>query len=367
MLKSFTVSNYKSFRDEIYFDLSNTRDYEFNNYLITNGILNKSIIYGKNASGKTNFGFALFDIVAHLSDKTHSRNNRFYLNANSKSNIAVFKYNFCFGKTNFVYEYGKTSDIELAYERVFVNDELVFDYDMQNNIELLNRIEWSQDIQWINKDDKTSAIKFIVTTFKLENDNPLQQMYKFVNKMLWFRSMDGKNNYIGYDSIKNSVDEYIYIKKLGGKLERFLNDNGVNEKIIVELQNGEPLIQFKYANHTIPFSSVASSGTKSLLLVFYWMEKAFDDVSLVFLDEFDAFYHVELSAAIVRSIFEERDFQAILTTHNVSLIDNISYRPDIYFYLNNGKIKSFPDSTDRIIRQAHNLEKMFRAGVFNNK
>lgn len=47
------------------------------------------------------------------------------------------------------------------------------------------------------------------------------------------------------------------------------------------------------------FYSVASTGTRSLALFYYWyikMEKA----SLIFMDEFDAFYHFELAANIIR-------------------------------------------------------------------
>ena len=33
--------------------------------------------------------------------------------------------------------------------------------------------------------------------------------------------------------------------------------------------------------------------------------------------------------------------------------------------LSEGKIKSLPDLTEKELRQAHNLEKMYRAGAFN--
>ena len=60
MLKRFAVKNYKNFngRTEISFD--NVRNYEFNNKYVKDGLLNKIIVLGKNGSGKTNLGFAIF-------------------------------------------------------------------------------------------------------------------------------------------------------------------------------------------------------------------------------------------------------------------------------------------------------------------
>ena len=69
MLVKFSVSNYKNFQDPISIDFTATHDYKFNTKCVHNGLLSKIIIYGNNASGKSNFGFALFDIVGLLTDK----------------------------------------------------------------------------------------------------------------------------------------------------------------------------------------------------------------------------------------------------------------------------------------------------------
>ena len=69
MLKYFEVKNYKGFKNGLSIDFSNHRDYTFHKDFIKNNIVNKGLIYGKNGSGKSNFGLALFDIVYHLTDK----------------------------------------------------------------------------------------------------------------------------------------------------------------------------------------------------------------------------------------------------------------------------------------------------------
>ena len=69
MLKKFEVSNFKNFQKRICLDLSRVNNYPFNEDAIRNGILKTALIYGDNGSGKTNLGYALFDIILHLTDK----------------------------------------------------------------------------------------------------------------------------------------------------------------------------------------------------------------------------------------------------------------------------------------------------------
>ena len=97
MLKLFEVSGFKSFKETVRMDFSDIRDYKFNSHCITNNLISKAIIYGKNAIGKSNFGLALFDVVSHLSSKNVTPNMYdYYLNASSLSDYAEFRYVFEF-------------------------------------------------------------------------------------------------------------------------------------------------------------------------------------------------------------------------------------------------------------------------------
>ena len=57
--------------------------------------------------------------------------------------------------------------------------------------------------------------------------------------------------------------------------------------------------------------------------------------------------------------------QTILTSHNTYIANNDLLRPDCYFTLKDGTLKSFADSTERELREGHNLEKMLRQGEFD--
>ena len=129
-------------------------------------------------------------------------------------------------------------------------------------------------------------------------------------------------------------------------------------------QNGKD-IAFDFDGITIPFYEIASTGTKSLGLFFFWMQRM-EQISLICIDEFDAFYHHELSEALVR-ILKESPAQVILTTHNTSVMSNDILRPDCYFVMDHRNVKALPYLTDKEIRVAHNLEKIYKAGGFKKK
>ena len=64
-------------------------------------------------------------------------------------------------------------------------------------------------------------------------------------------------------------------------------------------------------------------------------------------------------------MLKNETIQAIFTTHNSFLASNDLLRPDCYFVLEHGELRSFADSTDRELREGHNLEKMLRSGEFD--
>lgn len=91
-----------------------------------------------------------------------------------------------------------------------------------------------------------------------------------------------------------------------------------------------------------------------------------EKVSFVYIDEFDAFYHTDLSAAVIKRVIELKDTQAVITSHNTDLLSNSLLRPDCIFKLKDNQIRPFSELTDKVLREAHNLQKMYKAGAFND-
>ena len=372
MLVSFSVKNYKSFKDEIILNFENTHDYKYNSRCIKNGLLSKVVIYGANASGKSNFGFALFDIVSLLTDKNthHLQNDEIsFINADSDSNIAEFKYIFKNKKDIIIYSYKKKSPKVMTYEELFVNDKLIYSYDFENKKfnDLNLKDIYAESLNFEYFENNFAILRYIANNTNQPDNSIVKFVMNFVSHMLWFRSLQ-ENGYIGLTTGGESLSQWIANNNLAKEFQRFLRDlAGIETNLeVLELTQPVPqkLLVEKHKNKMFHFEQIASSGSKALELLFYW-SKRFNEVSFLFMDEFDAFYHFDLAKNVIKHIIDYDNIQVVFTTHNPNLATNEMLRPDCYFTLKNGTLTSFADSTERELREGHNLEKMLRNGEFN--
>ena len=127
MLKKFSVRNYKNFKEEIDIDFSDTAGYQFSTDCIYEGLISKMLIYGRNATGKTNLGKALTDICSTMFQAPRFMNDGVFLNADSQEEAAVFSYEFIFEGQQLIYQYARYSDLELQWEKLSINDKTIFD------------------------------------------------------------------------------------------------------------------------------------------------------------------------------------------------------------------------------------------------
>ena len=365
MIKKFSVKNFKNFKEKITLDFSKARDYSFNQELIKNGLINKMLIYGPNNSGKSNLGAAIMDITTHLTDNFGVDNimRIYYINGNSVDDSVDFKYEFFLNGKNIEYSYKKNYEEKLLYEELIEEGNVLFKYNYKTN-KYENNIEEAKTLDISKRTNKDiSVLKYIYNNTLYWNElSPVKLLMEFVSNMLWFRSVR-TNEFMGLLASNENINDFIIKEKLLPKFEKFLKDCGQNYKLVELDQLGKKIIGVKYKNFVAPFNNVASTGTLSLWLFFYWMNRT-DKISFVYLDEFDAFYHYELSTTILKYINNRNEFQSVLTSHNTFLINNELMRPDCYAILKNGKISTFADSTNKTIRQGHNLEKMMLKGEF---
>lgn len=193
-----------------------------------------------------------------------------------------------------------------------------------------------------------------------------RDFYTFVEHMLFFRSLEDRT-YIGQEVDNNPITSEVIKRDCVNELESFLNEANVKCKLtVVETIKGKD-IAFDFGEKKILLAEAMSTGTSAMMLFFYWYLLISDTkVSLVFIDEFDAFYHHDLSKLIVRKLMETGT-QFIVTTHNTSLISNDLMRPDCYYLMGNNRIQSLSSCTDKELRQVHNIEKIYKAGGFDVK
>ena len=186
-----------------------------------------------------------------------------------------------------------------------------------------------------------------------------RQFSKFVNGMLLFYSLD-ERGYQGFKNVSENISESIISKGKIKEFEQFLRDEGLNYSLVAKNVDGQKSIYCRFKNRQVSFFSVASTGTISLTLFYYWYLRM-EELSFVYIDEYDAFYHFDLALSLVGLLKKNRDCQIVLSTHNTDLLSNDLLRPDCYYEIKDGKIKSLADLTDKDIRKAHNLQKMYKA------
>ena len=371
-LARFTATGYRNFGDPITIDFTDVHDYRFNQICVDDNIIMKMGIYGPNGSGKSNLGFALFNIVSHLTDNSSEvlkSNPGIFLNVDKRTTEAVFHYEFKHGNDLIVFEYRKPNESSISREIFKLNDKIIYDYDYISHgfsVRNLDEIE-GPNLTFEYMGDNLSVLRYIANNTVQKDDSPVRAVMDFASHMLWFRSLNNGNNYIGLENGSVLLDDWIinngYVRDFNDFLKEIC---GIDVKLDVarEIDN-KPILIEKHKNGSLIFRIVLSSGTSAAELFYFWM-KRFNNVSFLFLDEFDAFYHFELAGKIIRKLNDYPDMQVIFTTHNTTLMGNDILRPDCYLILKEGKLRSYIDRAGgREIREGHNLEKIYRGGGLN--
>ena len=224
MLKKFTLKNYKNFKDEITIDFENIAGYQFNTDCLSDGIIGKMLIYGRNATGKTNLGRAILDIGSTMFGGTRYASNGILLNADSKEDAAMFQYEFRFEDTELSYKYSRLSNQELREEELSVNGKSIFkcnfglrEYNFDNldyiDAETANIERYLQSLE-VGEDDEISEpklpfLRWLISNVALKNDSALIRLSNYVRRMMMITVGNGMQYRFGrmnqsfYESLEN--------------------------------------------------------------------------------------------------------------------------------------------------------------------
>lgn len=379
MLREFKVKNFKNFKNWFIFNLAETKNYNFNTECIKNDTVSTGMIYGKNGCGKSNLAYAIFDIKSHLADNYNYANYNYqnYLNADSDADIAEFIYQFQFGDIVVEYAYGKVEIDKIVYEKLSINNKEVISLDRRENHIATVKLDGAENLNKDLGNSDISIVKYVKSNTALVKNkinDAFQSFYDFMDYMMFVKTVDS-HKLMTYNPSR--ISEMLYDKNNDSiaVFEKFLNDAGINCKLLVIEEDGKKSIAFDYENKNIDFYQSASTGSLSLTELFIHLQILkirienlklnHNDLSpFIFIDEFDAFYNHLVSKTIVNEV-KKRKCQAIFTTHNTSIMSNDLLRPDCYFIMTPSDIKPVYKFTKKELRSAHNIEKMFRAGAFD--
>lgn len=368
MLKKFTISNYRIFNEPTTVDFSKVRDYKFNEECIQDGLVNKAIMYGKNAVGKTSLGQALIDVrYTILPNERRLYSDIGFLNANSDKKSARFEYTFLINNKEIEYVYEKTSNTTIKFESLKIKQEVLYTFDFESQKGNLKNLKNHKELKHLNFDEwdnEITVLRYILTNSKLNELSILKDLSNFIEGMAMLKPSDNFVQFKGPRFIGKGMTSTIIEKGLVKDFEKFLNECGLDISLKVdETPEEEKKLYFDY-KRPIDFASNASSGTRALTPM-YLIIKNLSKIKFLFIDEFDANFHFELAERILYELKEQSECQILVTTHNTDLMNNKLMRPDCYLLMMPNKITAIADATMRELRQGHNLEKLYQSGEFN--
>ncbi len=379
MLKKFALKNYKNFNEEIVINFEETAGYQFSTDCITDGMISKMLIYGRNATGKTNLGRALMDIRETMSGIPRYVEDGIFLNADSVEDSANFSYEFGFDGSTLVYQYARFSNQELRNEELIINGKTIFKCDFKNskfefnNLHYINAETASIDRYLQSMDGDTEEeiqepnlpfLRWLISNTAFSKDSIMIRLANYVKRMLMINAGNGMVRFPR--RMNASFYEWLENPDRLKDLEDFLNEMGIECKLVLKkLPDGQRELYFAHEK-LVPFLETASSGTLALVELYRKLIPRLWDPSLIYLDEFDAFYHYEMSEKVI-NFFKKRypNCQIIMTSHNTNLMSNRLMRPDCLFILSRmGTLTALCNATQRELREGHNLEKMYISGEF---
>lgn len=369
MLLEFRVKNYKSFKEELIFSLTPVLKEEKLKYSILkekigeeeyNG-LSTSVIYGPNASGKSNIIGAMdtFKRIV-LRGNIHNSQNRETSNIAAemlelipnngfieKSPISFF---IKFIEKKLLIEYNFSIDIgefleSADYERKIIEESLKINnyeiYNRKNGLEIkeINSIkdylvndfkENREGITTIAKNNLNSEELFLMNGFKTMFSSKLVAIIsEWLNNkfIIIYRADFLEANYTGNNVVDNIENEINKVAKEFGrgsnKLKYYRNEKSQRMMLYSILEKNKK---------RIPAELFESYGTIRFINIFPFILKIFLNGGILVADEFDASIHPMALINII-NIFHNNDInknqaQLVFNTHNPIFLNGNLFRED---------------------------------------
>lgn len=375
MLLQFKTENFKSFLDEMNFSMTpapKQKDLEYS--ILEHKIGNKTykglcsaIIYGPNASGKTNIISAM-DVFKEIVLKGNIRNSDELRSPNiSEGKLELIpnnlnkypkptKFYIRFVEGELLVEYELKIDLglfldrnyqrKIEFESLRINDKTIYEKTDQIDFFNLKSIEKYLITEFRENEDSAKAIarnNLNETELFLTNGFKMMFSSKIVSFILeWFEEKFIVIYRADAAEIKSKLNNTeggkIFINRTTNDAAKLFGINSNALGYVVPEDGGEPQLCsiFKDNGVAIPAKHFESYGTVRFINMFPLILKALVEGSVLVLDEFDANIHPMALMNII-NIFHDDDInkknaQLIFNTHNpIFLNANIVRRDEIKF------------------------------------
>lgn len=374
MLLEFKAKNYKSFKDEFIFSMIPAPKQKGLDYSILNQKIGSkeykglcsAVIYGPNASGKTNIIGAMEVFKSIIlrgniknSDDKNSPNaavNELELIPNSiiKSPVPV-EFSIKFIENNLLIQYDLSIDIgnflgtdyqrKILSEKLTVNEQLVFSRDKKLNFASLYSIKPLKNY-WINKFENninvvTSLAKSNLNCEELFLTNGFKNLFstKLVNLITdWLRNkfiVIYRANALNLEP-SNFKKQTIYVEKTTNDAARLF---GINSNALGYISRDNEakatlcsILNLKNGRAILPAEMFESYGTIRFINMFPLVIRAILTGGTLIVDEFDASLHPMALMNIINIFHNDeinkKNAQLIFNTHNPIFLNSNLFRRD---------------------------------------
>lgn len=358
MLIKFNFRNFKSFLNETEFTLEAGRITElpantFSKNVGSENILKSAVIYGANASGKSNIihafnfmrewvinSFQMPEIYSHiplknfkLSDKGRNGDSEFevFIRINNKE----YRYGFVMNEIEVKSEWlmVKKTVKSSKYSIVFKRDLLNFESEQK---EILNYDKFVQNL------DKKTLVISMLSKFEIRDIQNVNLWFKQA-RVLDFGNINLERNMEISLPIRAKKNDQ-YLKNLVSFLNEF--DDGIADiKIENELDNKNTFrnnvrgIDIYTLHRSIDSDTQVelnlideSSGTRKMISLYNFLFNVLEFGGVLFVDELDAKLHPLLSRYIINLFHDDKrnikNAQIIFTSHDTTILSNNFFRRD---------------------------------------
>ncbi len=386
MLIDFKVSNHYSFYSQVEFSMEASNEKNVQEYIIEKinkeKLLKLALIYGANASGKTNLLKAISDLTDLVVEKRQKKIDfisPFKFNKYAKNEPTIFDITFIKNNIKFNYflqiEQGIITAERLeAYltsqpSLIFFREKNKKDFDLQTGYKIkLKRHEVKILKSFTNA---YSTILSSVPFLNIKNEL-LNIAFEWFDKIDFLeRDETDLMNFEYYkEFFEKNIDAKNFVINLLQKSDfniidfDFQETNDKNYKY-------EPIFKHKANNITTWLEEYEESeGTLTSFGLFcYFAELIFDDIDILLIDELENSLHPNLLPFFINAFLyytKDKKKQIIATTHNINLLSEKFIRKDIIWFTekkNNAETELF-SLYDFNIRKDLSFFKAYKNGKF---
>ena len=345
MLKSFKVRNFKSFRYEIEFSMEkgNTTGLENFNTIEDKELLKSAMLFGANASGKSNIFLAMAkmkEIIFNSStDDTEYQiiTDNFKFDLNSANEPVMFEIDFFQKDIEYIYGFEVLNgniNKEWLHRRVKSKADLfIRNAPDWESIKISSGFKEAEDLKKYTRPN--ALFLSIASRFNVEIATEIKE---------WFKNF----KIISSDILSNSFTLEMLNKEIEKKkIINFLKtaDLGI-EDIILEKEDVKTIHRVYDSNNNITGNiefdfNFESEGTKKFLTLAGPIIDALENGKVLVIDELSSKLHYQLSDYIVRlfnSIDKNKNnAQLIFNSHLPLFLDNKEFRKDQIWFVEKDK------------------------------